>query len=167
MLQPALRLMGAVLLGALTAGSFAVTGSLARLEAGIRLNATALDRTVDAQRAVLRQNEMLREMVQTTGRLGDGLGQVLTTSEAILAQVDAVGEANRATLHLNRSLEAANAGSAQELARVVEALRQMNRSAAVIANQMEALQRVAAADVDLLEALAANTARMNARTPGW
>jgi hypothetical protein len=157
----------ALLLGGVTAGSFVITGYLARLEVGIDQNAAALGQTVQAQRAILRQNELLDEMLLVTGRLSHGLNQVLAVTEAIDAQVLVVRDANAATLQLNRAVEGHNAAAAQDLARVAAALAGMNQSASAIDQYLTSLSQTATADVDYLNAIAINTARMNARTPGW
>lgn len=157
----------ALLLGGVAAGSFVITGYLARLEVGIDQNAAALGQTVEAQRAILRHNELLDEILLVTGRLSHGLEQVLAISEAIDVQVLVLNEANAATLELNRAVEGHNATAAQDLERVAVALAGMNQSASTIDQYLTALSQTAAADVDYLNAIAINTARMNARTPGW
>ena len=162
-----LRLIVAGVLGAVAAGSFVITGYLARLEAGIQQNVTAAQALVETQKAVRDRNAVLTDMVAVTNRMGAGLDVVLDRSQAIELGVQAVSEANRATLVLNRAAQQNNAASAQEMARVLAALKGMNRSASAIDDYLAALRDTVAADVDALSAIGSNTARMNVKTPGW
>jgi methyl-accepting chemotaxis protein len=159
------RVVGAVLLAAAVAGSFVVTRYLSLLEGGIDRDLASVDRIVVAEQAIQKQNDVLTDMVQVTNRIGQGMGGVLETSQAIAGRVQAVGEANRATLELNHALETNNGAAAAQLTAVVEHLKQMNASAAAIDQYLAALKGAAAGDVDALQAVAANTARMNIKTP--
>jgi len=154
-------------LAAAAAGSLVITSYLGRLDRGIESDVVAVERMVEGQRAIQKQNEILGDMVTATRSIGGGLDQVIKVSEGIGGHVGAVGKANQSTLTLNDAMIANNLASATDLARVVAALRQMNQSAAAIEQYLAALRETAAADVRHLETIAANTARMNAKTPGW
>jgi len=162
-----LRLAVALALGAAVGGSLIITGYLSRLEAGIEQNVTAAQALVHTQKAVRDRNAVLTDMVAATNRISAGLDVVLQRSQAIEAGVQAVAEANRATLALNQVAERNNTASAEEMSRVLAALKGMNTSASAIHDYLMALRDTAAADVDALTAIGSNTARMNAKTPGW
>jgi hypothetical protein len=159
------RVVGAVLLGAAVAGSFVITRYLSLLEGGIDRDLASVDRIVTAEEAIQKQNAVLTDMVLVTERIGTGLDGVLESSQSIQGQVQAVGAANRATLELNHALESNNGAAASQLTKVVQNLQQMNASAAAIDQYLSALRGTAAGDVQALEAIAANTARMNLKTP--
>ena len=161
------RILAAAVLTGLAGGSFLITGHLVQLEKGIEQDVATVRQMVAVQQSIRQQNEILTDMVAVTDRIGGGLDGLITASEAIRGQVAAVGEANRATLGLNATLEANNAAAALELQQVVTSLQQMNQSAGVIANSLEGLRTVVASDTQALRAVADNTARMNLKTPGW
>lgn len=165
LIGPTLRVAAAAILGVAVAGSFAVTGYLARLERGIGHNVTAARAVLTAQQVILDRNAALREMAEVTGRIGGGLEGLLATSGDISRQIGVMEEANRSTLALNEAMEGNNAASARDLRRVVAALKEMNQSAAGIRDSLAALASTARADVDYLEAIRVNTARMNKATP--
>lgn len=159
------RMLGAVLLGAVVASSMGISRYLSLLEGGIRRDIDAVERIVAVEKEIQKQNDVLTDMVATTKRIGTGLDGVLASSDRIGASVVAVGASNRATLALNGQLEADNAAAARELARVVAALKGMNQSATAIDQYMRNLSTVVEGELDALQAIAANTARMNLKTP--
>ncbi|HYF92139.1 MAG TPA: hypothetical protein VD969_07815 [Symbiobacteriaceae bacterium] len=159
------RIVGAVLLGAMVAGSFVITRHLSLLEGGIRRDIDAVDRIVAVEKEIQKQNDVLTEMLSTTQRIGTGMDGVLATSEQIAGAVVSVGAANRTTLQLNGKLEADNAAAAAELNRVVAALQAMNQSSAAIDQYLLGLHEIVGGELDALRAIAANTARMNLKTP--
>ncbi len=161
------RIALASLLTVAAAGSLSITGYLSRLEGGVQQNVRAAQALVDAQKAIRDRNAALSDMVVATNRIGTGLEAVLSRSEQIGQGVKAVAQANRQTLALNGQVEANNADSARELARVLAALRSMNQSAGAIRQYMADVSEIAARDAGALRAIGANTARMDARTPGW
>lgn len=165
--SPAWRTAVAVLLAAVVGGSLTITGYLARLEAGVLHNVRAAQALVDAQRFIRDKNAALESMVTGTDRIGAGLEVIVAQSEALGAGVGAVAQASRDTLALNNALGAHNADAARDLARVVAALRAMKKLAAEVRDSVADLSDTAAADLEALRAIGANTARMNARTPGW
>ncbi|HWI65348.1 MAG TPA: hypothetical protein VNT75_26245 [Symbiobacteriaceae bacterium] len=159
------RILGAVLLGAVVASSLGISRYLSLLEGGIRRDIDAIDRIVAVEKEIQRQNDVLTDMVTTTKRIGTGLDGVLATSERIHGSVVSVGASNRSTLQLNGKLEADNAAAARELSRVVAALKGMNQSSAAIDQYLSSLSEVVDGELDALRAIAANTARMNLKTP--
>lgn len=158
------RLITAATLGAAVAGSLSITHYLTALEEGIEQNVVAARAPVEAQKAIRDRNAVLGEMVAATNRISVGLDGALEQSVAIRGHVGAVGEANRATLGLNRSMAGHNEAAATDLEGVIAGLRSMNGSAAAIREYLRELRSVAAADVDYLESIAVSTARMNAKT---
>lgn len=161
------RLAAAGVLAAATVGSLSITRYLSRLEAGVLHNVRAAQALVDTQTAIRDRNAVLSDMVVVTDRIGAGLDGLISRSEQIGTGVRAVSRANSETLQLNRAVEANNDDAARELARVVEALIAMNQSASAIAQYMSDVADTAARDMEALRAIGSNTARMNARTPGW
>lgn len=160
-----LRVIGAVLLGGAVAGSLAITRHLSLLETGIQKDLEAVAKIVAVEREIQSQNEVLTDMVAVTRNIGTGLDGVLAASGRIEGQVAAMGEANRATLTVNQQLAANNDAAASDMARVVAALRQMNGAVQAIDQYLAALRETVAGDERALEAIAANTARMNLKTP--
>lgn len=169
MLGSVVRVAVAALLGVAVAGSFTITRYLSLLEGGIQRDLTAIDKIVAVEKAIGQQNAVLTDMVGVTRRIGGGMDGLLALSDRIDDHVKAVVEANRAALEYNGAVEANNEAAARELERVVAALQRMNASAADIEEYLGALGQTAAGDVEALEAVAANTARMNLKTPevGW
>lgn len=165
MIKQIARILGAVLLGAVVAGSMLITRHLSLLEGGIRRDIDAVDRIVIVEKEIQKQNDVLTDMVSTTKRIGTGLDGVLATSERIRGSVVAVGASNRATLQLNGKLEADNRAAATELNRVIASLKAMNQSSAAIDQYMAGLSSIVDGELDALRAVAANTARMNLKTP--
>ncbi|HYG60491.1 MAG TPA: hypothetical protein VD902_20660 [Symbiobacteriaceae bacterium] len=159
------RIVGAVLLGAAVAGSFVITRYLSLLEGGIQRDLAAVERIAQVELEIQKQNEILTDMVAVTQRIDAGLDGVLTTSRQIGTQVVSVGEFNRDTLRINGVLKGNNAAAAAEMNKVVAALQEMNASASAIDRYLVLLRDTVGGDVSALEALAANTARMNAKTP--
>lgn len=165
MIKQIARIAGAVLLGAVVAGSMLITRHLSLLEGGIRHDIDAVERIVTVEKEIQKQNDVLTDMVSTAKGIGTGLDGVLATSERIRSSVVAVGASNRATLQLNGKLEADNGAAATELKRVVASLKAMNQSSAAIDQYMVDLQSIVGGELDALRAVAANTARMNLKTP--
>ena len=161
----AARVVTAVVLGAAVAGSFVITRYLALLEQGLQRDVTAVERIAQVEREIQKQNAVLTDMVTVTKRIDTGLDGVLQVSSKIGDQVVAVGVANQETLRINGALSANNSAAAAELNKVVAALQQMNASAAAIEQYLAALRETVTSDVAALDAIAANTARMNAKTP--
>jgi hypothetical protein len=159
------KVVGAVLLGAVVAGSALITRYLTLLENGIYRDIEAVEKIVAVEREIQQQNDVLTEMVATTERIGAGLDGVLAGAERIRGSVVAVGAANRTTLTLNRELESDNAAAARELNRVVASLQAMNQSTNAINQYLSELAGVVDVELDALTAIAANTARMNLKTP--
>lgn len=160
-----LKIVGAVLLGAVVAGSALITRYLTLLENGIRRDIEAVDKIVAVEWEIQQQNDVLTDMVATAERIGAGLDGVLATTERIHGSVVAVGASNRATLALNMKLESDNAAAARELSRVVASLQAMNQSTNAINQYLSQLAGVVDDELDALSAIAANTARMNLKTP--
>jgi hypothetical protein len=159
------KVVGAVLLGAVVAGSALITRYLTLLENGIYRDIEAVEKIVAVEREIQKQNDVLTEMVATTERIGVGLDGVLATTERIRGSVVAAGAANRTTLALNWELESDNAAAARELSRVVASLQAMNQSTNAINQYLSELAGVVDVELDALTAIAANTARMNLKTP--
>jgi hypothetical protein len=159
------RVIGAVLLGAAVLGSLVISRYLALLEGGISRDLDSVDRIVTVEKEIQHQNDILNDMVATTQKIGTGLDGIVDTSSSIQNEVVAVGAANRTTLQLNGGLETNNGAAAQQLSRVVAALKAMNQSTSAIDSYLSDLNDTVAGDVDALEAISANTARMNAKTP--
>lgn len=159
------KIVGAVLLGVVVAGSALITRYLTLLEDGIRRDIEAVDKIVAVEREIQKQNDVLTDMVATAERIGTGLDGVLATTERIHSSVVAVGASNRSTLALNLNLESDNSAAARELSRVVASLQAMNQSTAAINQYLNELASVVDVELDALTAIAANTARMNLKTP--
>jgi hypothetical protein len=159
------KVVGAVLLGAVVAGSALITRYLTLLENGIRRDIEAVDKIVAVEKEIQKQNDVLTDMVATAQRIGTGLDGVLATTERIHGSVVAAGASNRSTLALNLQLESDNAAAARELSRVVASLQAMNQSTNAINQYLSDLAAVVDVELDALTAIAANTARMNLKTP--
>lgn len=165
MVKQIFRVVGAVLLGAGVAGSMLITRHLSLLEGGIRRDIDAVERMVAVEKAIQKQNDVLTDMVSTSKRIGTELDDVLATAGRIHGSVVAVSAANRTTLQLNGQLESDNGAAATELTRVVASLKTMNESSAAIDDYLVSLHAVVAEELDAMQAVAANTARMNLKTP--
>lgn len=161
------RIAVAVLLGALTLVTFALTGQMLRLEAGLQQNLEAAQALVRAQSAIRERNTLLADLLGLTGGIGEGLDGVVRRSEAISQHAAAILQANRALLDLNLAVEQQTGATADDLERVSASLNAVDRSASSIRDSLADLRDTVAADAELLESIAASTARMNQRTPGW
>jgi uncharacterized protein YoxC len=162
-----IRVLIAVLVGVAAVGSYSITTYLSLLESGINQNVVGVERVVAVEQAIKEHNGALVGMVKTTQDISQRMDSLVNYTTTILQQIHTVGEANRATERLNGTLVENNQASAKELGRVVASLSAMNQSAVAIHQYMQELSATASHDVDALESISANTARMNTRTPGW
>lgn len=161
------RIAVAALVGALALATFALTGQMLRLEAGLQQNLEAAQALVRAQSAIRERNALLAELLGLTGDIGEGLDGVVQRSAAISRHASAVLQANQALLEINLTVEQQTGATADDLQRVAVSLEAVGRSASSIRDSLADLRDTVASDVELLESIAASTARMNQRTPGW
>jgi hypothetical protein len=166
MISFVIRLTLAIALGAAVVGSFMITRHLRTLEQGIVQNERGLGEAIKAQRVIKEQNELLPKMAAAVERLAAGLDRAIAASREIRIEIREVSEANRVTLQINGELERSNRSAEAQMVQVVDSLRRLRQTAALIQGYLTALRDTAANDLDRMKAIAANAARMNLRTPG-
>jgi uncharacterized protein YoxC len=160
-----LRLVAAALLGVVAAGSMVITGYLAMLEKGMDQNLQAVQREVAAQKSIQAQNAALDHMVAVTDSIGTRVAAMATTTEALLANVSATAEANRAVLTLNTTLAGNNGAAAGQLRQVAASLDDMNQSTRAVGRSLDALTETMSTQKESLVSILWYVTGMKTRTP--
>lgn len=163
----ALKVIVLLLLGALAAGTTAVTGQMARLEQGLTRNVAAAETLVRVQESLLDRSRTVEELLAAAERMGGGMAALAEQGRVMEAQVGAITKANQATLRLNKALAASGEQTSAQLAQLAGALAELADLSEQMQRYLQQLQGLMAEDAGLMRQMLHGTAQVNARLPEW
>ncbi|MCF8563962.1 hypothetical protein LLE49_04325 [Alicyclobacillus tolerans] len=157
---------GMLVVAGLLAQTMVTTQYLAKIDKGLNSSLQSTSTLVSIEGSIIKKNQALSGVVDTTKQMSKNLNATLAVSQAIDGHIHLIDKYNADTLGINRQLVGLGSSSGQTLQGVSSNMSQLAHATQSLGNSISTLDQLIQQDRKNLDQMKTYADEMNNKTPG-